>query len=311
VPSARLAEVLPTELYDPPNPATEGIKLHPAGFLVGFYGKTLCFSEFGAPHAWPIDYRLSTNHDIIGLGIFGNTVAVTTKGWPEMAVGSDPAAMSKIELELEQACTSRRGIVDFGTVVAYPSPDGLMVMSNNGAENISAFMFTRDQWQALNPSSFLAFNWENKYLCFYDDGSVQRAFIIDPLSPDSGVRYVNKYATGGYKDIEEDLLYLIIDNEIEVWDQGTALQYTWKSKPMYTARAVNMAACKVIADDYPVELDFFVDDVWRHTRVVGSLEAFRLPGGFKGEKFEIVAKGTKIVSEIIMATTMTELSITV
>jgi hypothetical protein len=312
VPSANLAEVLPTELYDPPNPATKGLKLHPAGFLVGFYGKTLCFSEFGAPHAWPIDYRLSTNHDIVGLGIFGNTVVVTTKGWPEMAIGSDPAAMSKIELELEQACVSRRGIVDFGTVVAYPSPDGLMVVSNSGAENISAFMFTRDQWQALNPSSFLAFNWENQYLCFYYDfEGVQRAFIIDPLSPDSGVRYVNKYATGGYKDIEEDLLYLIIDDEIEKWDQGTKLQYTWKSKPMYTPHAVNMAACKVIADNYPVELEFFVDDVRRHTRVVGSLEAFRLPSGFRGEKFEIVAKGKEIVSEIIMATTMTELSITI
>jgi hypothetical protein len=96
-----------------------------------------------------------------------------------------------------------------------------------------------------------------------------------------------------------------------VWDGGTKLDYTWKSKPVYTPRAVNMAAAKIIADDYPVTVEFFVDDVKRHTRVVDSLNAFRLPGGFRGEKFELIMKGSRRVSEAIMATTMTELSVTV
>ncbi len=68
------------------------------------------------------------------------------------------------------------------------------------------------------------------------------------------------------------------------------------------------AAAKIIADDYPVKIDFFLDDVKRHSRVVGSIDAFRLPGGFKGEKFEIIIRGTKRVSEVAMATTMGELS---
>jgi hypothetical protein len=311
LPSANLGEVLPTELYDPPNDDTIGLKEHPGGFLVGFFGNTLCFSEVGAPHAWPIDYRLVTSYDIIGVGVFGNAVLVTTKGWPELAIGSDPSAMTKVELEIEQACVSKRGIVDFGTAVAYPSPDGLILGSANGAQNVTAGIFTRDQWQALDPSTLLAFSWENQYLGFYDDGSVQRAFLIDPFGPELGVQYVNKYATAGYKDIDEDLLYLVINDEIEVWDGGTKLDYTWKSKPVYTPRAVNMAAAKIIADDYPVTVEFFVDDVKRHTRVVDSLNAFRLPGGFRGEKFELIMKGSRRVSEAIMATTMTELSVTV
>jgi len=312
VPSASLAEVLSTDLYDPPNSATEGLKEHPAGFLVGFFGNTLAFSEPGAPHAWPIDYRLVTNHDIIGLGLFGNTTVIVTKGWPYLVIGSDPAAMTMIELEIEQACAARRGIVDFGTAVAYPSPDGLILVSSGGATNVAAGIFTRDQWQALVPSSFVAFNWEQQYLCFYNDGSVTQAFIIDPFAPSAGVRYIGKYATGGYKDIEEDLLYLIISDEIEKWDQSTTkLQFSWKSKPTFTPRAVNMSAAKVIADAYPVTIDFYVDNVKRYTKVVGSLEAFRLPGGFKGEEFEVVIRGTRRVSEIIMATTMQELSVTV
>jgi hypothetical protein len=312
VPSGSLGEVLPTEIYDPPNDATIGIKEHPGGFLVGFYGKTITFSEPGAPHAWPIDYRLVTNHDIVGLGIFGNTVVVTTKGWPYLVVGSDPAAVTMIELEIEQACVSRRSIVDFGTVVAYASPDGLIVINGSGAINATASLFTRDQWQALVPTSFVAFNWENQYLCFYDDGTVQRAFIVSPFAPEEGVRYIEKFAIGGYKDIEEDLLYVVISNVIEKWDQGTTkIQYTWKSKPVYTSRALNMSAAKVFADAYPVTVDFFVDGTKRHTRVVNSLNAFRLPGGFRGEKFELVIKGKRRVSEVIMATTMTELSATV
>jgi len=312
VPSASLAEVLPTTLYDPPNSALVGIKIHPAGFLAGFFGSTLAFSEPGAPHAWPIDYRFATNHDIVGLGVFGNTVAIVTEGFPYLAVGSDPAAMTMIELEMEQACVAKRGIVDFGTAIVYPSPDGLILISTNGATNITAGIFTRDQWQLLVPTSFVAFNWEQRYLCFYDDGSVQRAFLIDPSAPDFGVRYITKFATGGYKDIEEDLLYLIISDEIEKWDQSiTKLQYTWKSKPVYAPRAINMAAGKIIADNYPVTFELFVDSIKRFTRTVGSLDAFRLPGGFKGEKFEVVIKGTRIVSEVAIASTMGELAVIV
>jgi hypothetical protein len=72
-----------------------------------------------------------------------------------------------------------------------------------------------------------------------------------------------------------------------------------------------MAAAKVFADAYPVTLDFYVDGVRRHTRLVTSIDAFRLPGGFRGEKFEVVIKGRRRVSEVVMATTMTELSATV
>jgi hypothetical protein len=550
IPTGSLAEVIPTELYDPPNDDTIGIKTHPSGFLAGFFGKTLAFSELGAPHAWPIDYRLATTHDIVGLGVFGNTVAVVTKGWPYLAIGSDPSAMTMVELEIEQACVAKRGIVDFGSAIAYPSPDGLIVLSSSGAENATAAVFTRDQWQALVPSSFVAFNWEQKYLCFYDDGTVQRGFILDPAAPGDGVKFVDKYVMGAYKDLEEDMLYTLnqdtntaikasasgwldggsiasldfgtsdftieflakhsgqidvdyvpmfgqrastggwdakiyddgtdsqvqitlddgtiqwsfgsafyaavpddgeyhhlaitvdrtnnevrlykagaliggpynisamgsidtgtsnfrvftdhptpdtdsqrdywggsldeiriwssvrtaaeilankdielagtesnllaywamngtagtvvssvadsstnsnalgvfqadavggtgvnyvaaIRDSIEQWDQGSAFQYTWKSRPTYTPHAVNMAGAKVIADDYPATVDFYVDDIKRHTRIVTSLEAFRLPGGFKGEKFEIKIRSKKRVSEVIMATTMRELSVTV
>lgn len=309
--SAALGEVLPTEIYDPPNTALTGIQSHPSGFLVGFFGKTVCFSEIGAPHAWPIDYRMSTNHDIVGIGIFSGSIAVVTKGWPYLIVGSDPAALSKTELEIEQACVSKRGIVDFGSAIAYPSPDGLILLSNAGVQNVTAPLFTREKWQALVPSTFVAFNWEQKYLAFYNDGSVTRAIVVDPFSPMDGVRYVNKYATAGYKDLEEDLLYLVLSNEIEKWDEGVDLEYTWKSKPVYTPRAVNMAGAKVIADDYPVTVEFYVDDVKRHTRLVDSITAFRLPSGFRGEKFELTVKSKKRVSEVIMATTMRELSVTV
>ena len=187
------------------------------------------------------------------------------------------------------------------------------MLSNSGASNVSSGIFTRDQWQALNPSSFEAYNWEGSYLCFYDDGlGTQRGFILDPFDAAAGVRYVAKYVTGGYKDIEEDLLYFIISDEIEQWDQSTTpLTYTWKTKPTYTPHAVNMSCAKVIADNYPVTIEFYVDDVRRHSRVVGSIDAFRLPGGFKGEKFEVVLKGINRVSEVAMATTMRELAVTV
>jgi hypothetical protein len=311
IPSAGLGEVLPTEIYDPPNSATIGIKEHPSGFLAGFYGKTVAFSEIGAPHAWPIEYRLTTAYDIVGLGVYGNTVVITTKGWPYMAVGSDPSAMTMVELEIDQACTSKRGIVDFGAAIAYPSPDGLLIVSPNGIENVTRGIFTQEQWKELVPSSFEAYNWEGKYLCFYDDGTNQRGMILEPFNPEAGVRYVEKFANAGFRDLEDDQLYVVVANQIESWNTGTNLTYTWKSSPTYAPNAVNFSAAKVHADAFPVTVKFHVDDVIRHTRMVYSEKAFRLPGNFKGEKFEVTVQGTKRVTQVSMGTSMRDLAATV
>lgn len=311
VPSASLGEVLATTTYDPPNSATVGLVTHPSGFLAGFFGKTLCFSELGAPHAWPIDYRLTTAYDIVGLGVFGNNIAVMTKGLPYVATGSDPAAMTMVELEIDQACIAKRSIVDFGSAVVYASPDGLIQVSGNGVQNITSAIFTRSQWQALNPSSIVGFNWEGDYLGFYDDGSgTTRGFVVNPFAPDFGVRYVSAYATGGYKDLEEDVIYLIVEGDITGWDQGTTdYTYTWKSRPEFTPRPVNMSAARVLADTWPVQVSVYADGVLRDRRQVHGETAYRLPGGYRASKYEVVIRSTSQVVEFAMATTMQELSV--
>lgn len=306
--SESLGEALPSEIYDPANLLSVGVIPHPQGFLAAFYGNDLAFSEPGAPHAWPLNYRLTTDYDIIGLGVFGNTILVTTKGFPYLAIGTDPAAINLVELDLTQSCVSKRGIVDVGGAVMFPSPDGLIKVTSRGPEIVTDQIFTREQWQALKPDTFLAFQWEGKYLCFYDDGTTQASFVINPFDQSAGVTYYTTHATAGYEDLEEDVLYLVVGTDLVTWDTGAVIAYEWKSKPNVAPQPINLGVGKVIAESYPISIEIYADGSLRYTREVQSKKAFRMKSGYKATEFQLVVKGTASFVEATFTSTMREMS---
>ena len=206
VQSSNLGEMLPTADFDPPPADLAGLVAMPNGMIAGFSGNEVCFCEPYQPHAWPVKYRralkLPPGGKIVGLGVYGNTLVVLTTGEPFILTGSHPSMMSMEKLEISQPCVSKRGIVDMGYAVAYPSPDGLMVISPGGPKLITEQLFTRDDWQALNPSSIHAYFIDGRYIAFYDTtpGTWVSAAPIDmgarvyPTVP-NGFRY--RALTGG------------------------------------------------------------------------------------------------------------------
>src|SRR5665811_1003907 len=80
--------------FDPPPSDMIGLIALPNGIMAGFSGNILCFCEPYKPWAWPVRYRLATVYPIVSLGVYGQTLIVTTNGFPYAVRGVRPDSMS-------------------------------------------------------------------------------------------------------------------------------------------------------------------------------------------------------------------------
>ena len=58
----------------PPIPGLAGFALMPQGYLIGFSGRNLCFTEAFLPHAWNPTYQMGTEFEIVGLVMWNQTM---------------------------------------------------------------------------------------------------------------------------------------------------------------------------------------------------------------------------------------------
>lgn len=159
-----LQEVIPSIDYDPPPDDMAGLVSMPNGMMAAFSGKDVLFCEPYIPHAWPIKYIMTVDYPVVGLAAFGSNLAILTAGTPYLMQGTHPDNMVADKVEKAMPCVSRRGIVDIGYAALYPSPDGLVMISASDAKVVTKGLFTREQWQALVPSSIIAERFKGKYV---------------------------------------------------------------------------------------------------------------------------------------------------
>lgn len=147
------------------------------GIMAGFFDNTICFSEAFVPYAWPVEYQLTTKHAIVGMGSFGNSLFVGTKGIPYLFTGTDPSSMSPQELPGNQACVSARSIASFENGVLYASPDGICQADYGGVKVLTQGLFTKDDWKALKPESIIGVMHHGVYYFLYTNCSTTGAPI--------------------------------------------------------------------------------------------------------------------------------------
>jgi hypothetical protein len=318
VSSVNLGEIIETANYDQPNASMIGLTALPNGYFAGFYGNTLCLSVPGQPHAWPIEYRLNTAYDIVGLSVLGTSIIVMTEGSPYVASGVHPASTTLEELDVHQGCVSKRSIVSFGDYVLYASPDGLVGINGGGAKLLTEGLFLPEDWRNVfnNSNDFTvvnAANWEGLYLYTRSD-STGVNFVISPgAGPELGLVTYTTVADAFHYDKESDLLYIGENGNISIWngESGASdLTYTWRSKDFYTDSPVNFCWARVVANSYPVTLDVYGDDTLLHSTLVQDDSPFRLPGDNKytRHKFEFSSTDPdREVVRVVMAETTREI----
>ena len=192
----------------------------------------------------------------------------------------------------------------------YASPDGLVVASMNGVTLATEGILTRDQWQALKPSTIKAYLYEGKYLGFYDDGSNTKGFIFDPRGGKNSYVSLNIYAKAGYNDLRTDTLYLMIGGALKQFNSSSSLlAYTWKSKKFNTKKPINMGAAQVSCASYSPNptFKFYADGSLKHTQTVTNNEPFRLPSGYLAKDFEIQLEGSVDVDTVCVYESASEI----
>jgi len=176
-----LGEVLDSEDWDLPPEDLRYILALPNGIMVGASKNQLCFSVQNRPHAWPVAFRLPTDTDITGLGNIDNAVVIGTESFVYTASGNSPDSYSMSKPGAPHACQSARSFAYLlNSGVIFAGPDGLMsVRSATQVVNLTEGIFTREQWQALDPTTIVGVAHDDIY--FFWNGTV---------SPDPGQPFV-------------------------------------------------------------------------------------------------------------------------
>lgn len=246
-------EVLPSRDYNQPPDDLTGLVALPNGMMAGFSGKQLCFCEPFQPHAWPEKYRLTTAFPIVGLGSYGTTVVAGTTGFPYVVSGNSPDAMIEEKIEVNLPCVNGRGLVDLGYSVAYPSNDGLVVVSNGGATVATDNLFTRPDWQRLSPGTLVGGQFTGRYFASFlyleADGetTTEGTVAIDLTGQQPFVLRYPFRADAFYYDLPTGQLYYLAGDTVYEFDaQGQENEImTWKSKRFVLPAPVSMGAILV------------------------------------------------------------------
>lgn len=315
-----LGEALETEGWELPPADGHSIITLPNGITVVAAKNQVYPSVQDRPHAYPSDYALVTDFEIVGLAALDTTVIVMTKANPYLVVGSDPSQLSMAKIEIPQGCVSKRSIAtiaNFGAV--YASPDGLVAINGNGVQLITKDLFTREQWQAINPSSIYSVVHDDMYYFWYQVGGVKSGYILDVKTGELtsfDVSIVGGFLndiTAAYSDPVTDTLYFIHStNKLATWNSSvTSLQYTWKSKIYELPYRANMEAAQTRGNTYGsgVTFNLHSEGSSYFTKTVTAQGEFVVGvPTFGTNEFQIELIGTATIKGTEVAEAMEELS---
>jgi len=342
-PSAGLGEVLPSESWiGPPDDDTslypdgpmKGLIAVANGVFAGFTGKRLCLSEAFLPHAWPIEYRITLEEDIVAIGAVANGIIALTDGTPYFVTGTDSSAMTAIRVDLPQACVNARSVVDMGSYLLYAGPDGLVAVSGGEGQVVTEGLIDPTTWNAdFNPTGYRAFRHENTYVAFWTDGSSHKGFVFDPRADRAAISTITTagQVNGGYMNPKDGELYLVVADKIQKYrGSSTPRTLRWKSKQYVTPKPVSMSWVSVHAQAYPITVKVWADgelianyalsyanNVYTQTVTTpagagtGTLREpiMRLPPKI-GQVWEVEVSGAVEIDEVCLAQSMDEISST-
>jgi hypothetical protein len=334
---AELGETLQSEDWDLPPDDLRGIIALPNGIMAGFRRNQLCLSEQNYPHAWPVAYRLPTDTDIVAIANVDTTIVIGTGSFVYTASGNSPDSYSMSQPGAAQACVSKRSMaVGFGGAL-FAAPDGLMLANGPTAvRNLTAELFTRQQWQALNPESMLGVVHDDVYFLFYEpaygSGQPPGGYAIDAKPDGFGVIQLAAHATAAHVDPLTDALHLVLDmldepaspylletssapdpNGATIYqfdgDDGEQMVYRWRGKLNLLPWPACFQMLKVQADDFEnLVVRLYADGDVIFEEPIASANPDTLPMLDDYSEFEIELIGTSRVRRVQVVEDVLELT---
>lgn len=302
--AAALGEPCPTLTWLEPPTNLRGLVGMPNGIMAGFFDNTVCFCDPYHPYAWPVEYQITTESPIVGLGVFGQTLVVGTRGRPYFISGSDSASMSAIKLDANQSCVSARSIVPVDGGVVFASPDGLCAAGPSGVKVLTSALWTREDWQKIKPESIVAVEHEGIYIFMFDAGTKRGCYALG----DNKLVELQLWGSALHVDLPTDTLYFVDGSNIVAAFRGAGRRTAkWRTSLMTFEKQAPLAWAKVYGDfTAPVTLRWYADGALRHTMTFTNLEPQRLPPG-RWLEHEVEIESTARATTIVFASTTQEL----
>ena len=318
----------------------EGIVAMANGMLVGWRGQEVWFCEPFRPHAWPAAYTINMDYDVVGMAAIQQTCIVGTEGGAHALTGITPDAITDQRIAGSEPCASRGSFAVIPAGVYYASFNGLILVANGGATNVTAPYIGKDDWQNLLVLSNLRAGILNgAYFAFtgVQDGFVQtdtfqtNAFqqtdyagtrdgaMLDVLGNSPAITRTQSVDPNYnvFQDPWTNELLMIRDGQVLFEDltYDTYQSYVWRSKIFELATLDNMGVVQVIYDqpaqvsDPPgANLKTYADGVLVQNKVLPpSGQMWRLPSGFKARNYQFELTGNIVCHSIEVASTVTEL----
>jgi hypothetical protein len=246
-----LGEAIQTLYYEPPPSDLTGLVSMANGMVAGFRSNEVWFAEPYLPHAWPSQYMVTVDSEIVGLGVYDTSLVVLTKTRPYILTGTNPESMSQVKLPLNQPCVSKRSIVSDQFGVLYASPNGLVSIGTGQQDVVTTPLYTRDNWQELNPATMLGAIWNNLYIGFSQIGGAIGAIVISrgDIPP---LFTLDFPANAVFVDRSNSDFFAVsnVDNAIYELDSDIVNDtfYEWLSKRFILPNPMSFGALKIKAD---------------------------------------------------------------
>ena len=247
-----LGQVLPSLVYAPPPAGLLGLTAMPNGILAGFTGNQVWFCEPYLPHAWPTNYMMTVNDEIVGLATYDQSLVVLTKHQPFVITGTTPGSMTQTKLPMMQPCVSKRSIATDQYGILYASPNGIVSIGNGSSDVVTTSLYTRQEWELLMPATMFGRVYNNMYIAFGSNGTGGVAAIVISRGDIPPLFTLDFPAAAIYIEHSTGAIYVVstVDNNIYQLDADDLNQtfYEWKSKRFVVASPTNFGAMKIEAD---------------------------------------------------------------
>lgn len=330
--------LIPSTFWVGPSAILDGLILMPNGIMAGFNGRDVYFSEPYRPHSWPVQYSVSVEQPIVGLGVTGNTLVVLTDGYPYFLSGIHPSSMTQTKHNDLVPCLEAGTIVSSPDGVYFASSLGLMLASNGTIVMVTYQLISKRQWRnnyvpeklhaIYYKQSYLATRWDIAGSGFVLNVNNPKVAIMRLLSPSIINNVMVDQWTGDPLMIMNSYLYVWDDVEV-----SGRIIYRWSSKEFQLPKPENLGALKIYFDSIPANSQSLNVDAWAvaslaalpldvkatikvyadrvlvFTRNLPTLsgELMRLPSGFKASIWQIEVTGRVRIDKIEMAGTDKEL----
>lgn len=251
-----------TTWAEPPSDL-EGFVTMPNGYLIGWAGRRVVFSEPYRPHAWPAEYELSTEFPLVGLVVWGSSLIIGTSSQPYFGQGVSPASFTMQKMDAVEPCLSRRGMVATIAGAYYPSVNGLVLANSSGVRVITQDILTKEEWARYNPQDIFAAQLGLQYIAF---NSSSFGFVFNPTEPQTKLVELDRFrdVVGIETDNYSGDVLILDGTRAWNWDPETSerLYWKWVSKKFQTPKPMNFGALRVNADFRGVDISVDVEEYY-------------------------------------------------